>query len=257
PYTKVSYCTEALVMRLTLQSHFTWDLKKEDLQLDDLCKQLQHNIELALGQRGAVANAYSFLNQEPQGSGSGSGSVHSLDPVSLSLQAKHPVDSSTDLRPEVYGEQGWTFLKFSKSYYPRAIDCFRKALELQPENWEMNTKTVVLPVGVCRADVHLSSDLQNITETYPEELPATKQLRQALETNPDDGVLMSMLALKLLVHRKPQEAQRPDVTTETRRHHRDQTSSTETRPPSTLTIKEDLLRPFLVLIITVLVTNQL
>lgn len=58
--------------------------------------------------------------------------------VSWSLQVKYPVDSSTDLHPDVYGEKGWTFLKLSKSFYPRAIECFRKALELQPDNWEWN-----------------------------------------------------------------------------------------------------------------------
>lgn len=46
-----------------------------------------------------------------------------------------------------------------------------------------------------------SSYLQNVNDWYPEESPATKQLRQALEKNPDDGVLMSLLALKL-VHDK-------------------------------------------------------
>lgn len=40
-----------------------------------------------------------------------------------------------------------------------------------------------------------------------EESPAVKQLHRALEVNPDDGVLLSILALKLLKE-KPQEAER-------------------------------------------------
>ena len=58
--------------------------------------------------------------------------------VSDSLQVKHPADSSTVLHPEVYGEKAWTFLKFSKSYYPKAIECFCRALELQPDDCEFN-----------------------------------------------------------------------------------------------------------------------
>lgn len=45
-----------------LESRFTWDLKKEDLELDDLSKQLQHDIDLQLGQRGALAHSYRFLS---------------------------------------------------------------------------------------------------------------------------------------------------------------------------------------------------
>ena len=40
----------------------------------------------------------------------------------------------------------------------------------------------------------------------PEESPATKQLRRALTINPDDGVLLAMLALKLLCYQKHGEA---------------------------------------------------
>ena len=43
-------------------------------------------------------------------------------------------------------------------------------------------------------------------ELSDEESPAIKQLRRALEINPDDGVLMSMLALKLLYYQKHREA---------------------------------------------------
>lgn len=57
----------------------------------------------------------------------------------VTLQVKHPPDSSTDLHPEVYGEKGWTFLKFSSSYYTKAEEYFCKALELQPDDWEWNT----------------------------------------------------------------------------------------------------------------------
>ncbi|GAA6235911.1 uncharacterized protein LOC108891481, partial [Lates japonicus] len=120
------------------------------------------------------------------------------------ILVKYPVDSSTDLHPDVYGEKGWTFLKLSKSFYPRAIECFRKALELQPDNWEWNNGYAIT---LYRTELD-SSELypeKRVSETS-EESPATKQLRRALELNPDDGVLMSMLALKLVIYKKHKEA---------------------------------------------------
>lgn len=51
---------------------------------------------------------------------------------------KYPTASSTDLHPEVLGEKGWTYLKFSRSYYPKAVDCFREAVKLQPKDREWN-----------------------------------------------------------------------------------------------------------------------
>lgn len=217
-----------------LQSRFTWDLKKEDLELDDLSKQLQHDIDLQLGQRGALAHSYRFLSyvrylqgkpeealsllteseektRECYGQESELRLIvtygdlawlkyHTEDYAQSQtycqrvedILVNHPPDPSTDLHPEVYGEKGWTFLKFSSSYYTKAEECFRKALELQPDDWEWNTGYAIV----------LYRTEQNVNDWYPEESPATKQLRRALEKNPDDdGVLMSMLALKL-VHDK-------------------------------------------------------
>lgn len=55
----------------------------------------------------------------------------------------------------------------------------------------------------------MESHLQRVLETSQEdeESPAVQQLRRALEINPDDGVLLSMLALKLFAYQKLQEAE--------------------------------------------------
>lgn len=53
------------------------------------------------------------------------------------LQEKYPTDSP-DVLLQVYSEKAWTFLKFSRSYYPRATDCFCRALDLQPDDCELN-----------------------------------------------------------------------------------------------------------------------
>ncbi|XP_070707968.1 interferon-induced protein with tetratricopeptide repeats 5-like [Pempheris klunzingeri] len=223
-----------------LQSRFTWDLKQEDADLNNLCTRLQDHIELRLGDRGAVAYTYSllayvsFLQERRQEAASllsqsekttrecyGVDSERRLivtygDLAWLKYHTgdytqsqsycqmvddillKYPTGSSTDLHPEVYGEKGWTYLKFLKSYYHKAIDCFRKALELQSDDSEWNAGCAI---ALYRTEPRVLETLQEA-----EESPAIKQLRRALEVNPDDCVLLSMLALKLFAYQKHQEA---------------------------------------------------
>ncbi|XP_069581247.1 interferon-induced protein with tetratricopeptide repeats 5-like [Brachyistius frenatus] len=224
---------------LQLQSCFTWDLKEEQLELDDLSRQLQHDIELQLGQPGAEAHACRFLayvrylqgqpeealsllNQSEEKTRESYGEederrlivtygdlawlrYHRGDFTQSrtfcqrvhDILVKHPLGSSSDLHPEVYGEKGWTFLKFSKFYYPRAIECFKRALELQPDDCEWNAGYAI---ALFRTE-------PNDLKIHHEESPATKQLRRAVEINPDDGVLLSMLALKLVLYQKHREAE--------------------------------------------------
>ncbi|XP_070782866.1 interferon-induced protein with tetratricopeptide repeats 5-like [Enoplosus armatus] len=226
---------------LQLQSRFTWDLKKEDVDLENLSTRLHDHIDLQLGQRGAVAYTYSFLayvrylqgrpeeavallNQSEETTKECYGEeserrlivtygdlawlkYHTGDITQSqsycqkvdNILLKYPTDSSTVLHPEVYGEKAWTYLKSLKSYYPKAIDCFRKALELQPDDSEWNAG--------CAIALYRTEPWDLETSQKDEETPAIKQLRRALEINPDDGVLLSMLALKLADYRKHQEAE--------------------------------------------------
>ncbi|XP_026207720.1 interferon-induced protein with tetratricopeptide repeats 5-like [Anabas testudineus] len=166
---------EDLYSRLQqLQSHFTWDLKKEDLELE------QQDEDQELGQQRAVAHSCCFLAyvRYLQGRPEEAESILSQSEEKIrecygeesdlrlivtygdlawlkyhrgdytqsqnfykrvqDVLVKYPVDSSTDLHPEVYGEKAWTYLKLSKSYYSKAIDCFRRALKLQPDRYEWN-----------------------------------------------------------------------------------------------------------------------
>uniref|UniRef100_A0A3P9AYN6 Interferon-induced protein with tetratricopeptide repeats 5 n=1 Tax=Maylandia zebra TaxID=106582 RepID=A0A3P9AYN6_9CICH len=203
-----------------LQCHFTWDLKK-DVDLKNLSTRLQDHIKLQLGQRGAVARSYSFLayvrysfhkealsllNQseetirERHGDESERRLIVTYGDMAwlkyhlnlLPLQVKYPTGSSASLLPEVYGEQAWTYLKLSKSYYLQAVDSFRKALEIQTDDIEWNAGYAI---ALFR------------TEEETEEPPSIKQLHFALELNPDDAVLQSMLAVKLGAYKKYKEAE--------------------------------------------------
>ncbi|KAM6963502.1 interferon-induced protein with tetratricopeptide repeats 5-like [Tautogolabrus adspersus] len=223
-----------------LQCRFTWDLKKEDMDLDNLSTRLQDHIDLNLGQKGAPARSNSFLayvrylQGRPQDAASllktsekltrechGEESERRLivtygDLAWLKyhtgdftesqkyctrveeILVKFPSGPPADLHPEVYGEKGWSYLKFSHSYYTKAIECFRKALELQPDDSEWNA-------GCAIALFRLEPRPK--TGEVEEASPAVTQLRRALQINPDDGVLLSMLALKLLNFLKHREAE--------------------------------------------------
>ncbi|XP_035998300.1 interferon-induced protein with tetratricopeptide repeats 5 isoform X1 [Fundulus heteroclitus] len=224
-----------------LQSRFTWNLRKEDMDMESLSTRLKEHIKLQLGRPGAVALSYSFLayvrylQNQPE------------EALSLLLQSeqktkecygeeserrlivtygdlawlkyhtgyylesqtycqrvqdilkKYPSSSSTVLHPEVYGEQGWTYLKFSKSLYPKAIECFLSALEIQKDDSEWNA-------GYAIALFRTERNKPEPSEK-PEDSAAIKQLHQALEINPDDAVLLSMLSVKLGAYKKHEEAE--------------------------------------------------
>ncbi|KAL2078344.1 hypothetical protein ACEWY4_026029 [Coilia grayii] len=112
------------------------------------------------------------------------------------IKQKFPTESPTVLHPEVYGEKGWTFLKFARNYYDRAKECFKKALELEPENSEWNAGYAI---ALYRTEYEMSG-VEN-SETV-------KQLRRAIEINPGDAVLLVLLGLRLKVLKQVSESER-------------------------------------------------
>uniref|UniRef100_A0A3P9B0L8 Interferon-induced protein with tetratricopeptide repeats 5 n=1 Tax=Maylandia zebra TaxID=106582 RepID=A0A3P9B0L8_9CICH len=191
-----------------------------DVDLKNLSTRLQDHIKLQLGQRGAVARSYSFLNQreealsllnqseetirERHGDESERRLIVTYGDMAwlkyhlnlLPLQVKYPTGSSASLLPEVYGEQAWTYLKLSKSYYLQAVDSFRKALEIQTDDIEWNAGYAIA--------LFRTEEVSFISLISP---PSIKQLHFALELNPDDAVLQSMLAVKLGAYKKYKEAE--------------------------------------------------
>uniref|UniRef100_A0A667YT81 Uncharacterized protein n=1 Tax=Myripristis murdjan TaxID=586833 RepID=A0A667YT81_9TELE len=214
---------------LKLESRFMWDLRKEHMDLEDLSTRLQEQIDEGPGRRDTVDHSYSFLayvrylqdrpeeavlllNQSEERTRERFGeeserwlivtygdlawlSYHTGDYTLCEAycgRLRNPTSSPSVLHPEVYGEKAWTFLKFSIRYYPRAIQCFRKAMELQPDNSEWNS-------GYAIALYQTSEEA--------EDSPVIRQLRRALELSPDDGMLLMLLALRLHFYQQHEEAE--------------------------------------------------
>ncbi|XP_044152917.1 interferon-induced protein with tetratricopeptide repeats 5-like [Bufo gargarizans] len=89
---------------------------------------------------------------------------------------------------EIYGEKAWTLLKFCGQYYEEAKQCFLKALELEPEDpeWNSGYATVVYRLEGFNGRKCAASECKSL-----------ELLERAVEKNPNDAVVKSLLALKL------------------------------------------------------------
>ncbi|KAL4008198.1 hypothetical protein ACER0C_002050 [Sarotherodon galilaeus] len=229
-----------LVSRLQqLQCHFTWDLKL-DVDLETLSNRLQIDIDFHQSHHEGESCTYSLLayvrylqdqreealsllnqSEETIRESYGDESEKRLivtygDMAWLKYHAgdfaqsqsycqrvedilvKYPTGSSASLLPEVYGDQAWTYFKVSRSSLSKAIDCFHKALQVKTHDTEWNAGYAI--TLFCREQWYLENKQEG------EESQATKQLRFALEINPNNAALQCMLAVKLAVNQKYQEA---------------------------------------------------
>nr|XP_013802097.1 PREDICTED: interferon-induced protein with tetratricopeptide repeats 5-like [Apteryx mantelli mantelli] len=89
--------------------------------------------------------------------------------------------------PEIYAEKGWALLKFGRTYYARAKECFENALKKEPNNPEFNA-------GHAIAVYRLESISCGSSE---DESSSLEPLRRAVELNPNDTSVVALLALKL------------------------------------------------------------
>ncbi|KAJ8366178.1 hypothetical protein SKAU_G00150090 [Synaphobranchus kaupii] len=112
------------------------------------------------------------------------------------IKKKFPTESRSALHPEIYGEKGRAFLKFSRQYYEKAKECFEKALELEPEEIEWNNGYAVALYRI---------ECYNLTRL--DESPASKQLRRVLELDPNNAYMMVLLGLKHADYKKYQKAE--------------------------------------------------
>ncbi|XP_051002317.1 interferon-induced protein with tetratricopeptide repeats 1-like [Acomys russatus] len=82
---------------------------------------------------------------------------------------------------EMDSEEGWALLKCGGKNYTRAMACFAKALEVEPENPEYNTGYAVTAYRQDRDENSISLE----------------PLRKAVRLNPEDPYIKVLLALKL------------------------------------------------------------
>ncbi|XP_044156077.1 interferon-induced protein with tetratricopeptide repeats 5-like isoform X2 [Bufo gargarizans] len=89
---------------------------------------------------------------------------------------------------EMYGDKAWSLLHCGRRYYEEAKQCFLKALELEPEDpeWNSGYATVVYRLE--------SFDDRKCPASQCKSL---ELLERAVEKNPNDAVVKSLLALKL------------------------------------------------------------
>ncbi|XP_009676112.2 interferon-induced protein with tetratricopeptide repeats 5-like [Struthio camelus] len=89
--------------------------------------------------------------------------------------------------PEIYAEKGWALLRFGRTYYGRAKECFENALKEEPNNPECNAGRAIAMYR-----------LQNVSwQSCKDEKSSLEPLRRAVELNPNDTSLVALLALKL------------------------------------------------------------
>ncbi|XP_048026575.1 interferon-induced protein with tetratricopeptide repeats 11 [Megalobrama amblycephala] len=227
--TEMSSIQDSLQPKLDqLECHFTWDIKKDDLVLTDILKRLEEQVKLGLGREQGVARTHCSLGyvkfllehkdealthlvksetliKENLGDNCDKTLIVTYGNFAwINYHMKNYSDCESYLMklqkiketfptefssfPEVLGEKGWAYLKFSRKYYDRAVEVFQKAVELDPENSEWNA-------GYATALYRIETSTR--TESCTVDSPAIKQLRQALDINPDDNTLRVLLGLKL------------------------------------------------------------
>ncbi|XP_058648928.1 interferon-induced protein with tetratricopeptide repeats 10 [Onychostoma macrolepis] len=218
-----------------LECHFTWALMKDDMDLNDLLSRLEEQIKLDLAKKEVLARTYNALayvqfllefHEEAHNNLMTSVELHMEchgdefhktlivtygNLAWLNYHMSNYTECESYLKklqeinetfptefssvPEVLGEKGWTFLKFSCKYYDRAKQCFRKALDLEPEEGEWNAGYAIALYRTEYERVSL------------EDSPTIKQLRRAIDTNPDDDVLKVLLGMRLVIYKRYGEAE--------------------------------------------------
>ncbi|XP_033005115.1 LOW QUALITY PROTEIN: interferon-induced protein with tetratricopeptide repeats 5-like [Lacerta agilis] len=90
-------------------------------------------------------------------------------------------------RPQMYYEKGWAQLMFCQNYTAKAKESFAKALEKEPENPEFNS-------GYAISVYRLEREYEKRSAAEGSSL---ELLKKAAKLNPNDALVLPLLALKL------------------------------------------------------------
>ncbi|XP_050981678.1 interferon-induced protein with tetratricopeptide repeats 8 [Labeo rohita] len=101
-----------------------------------------------------------------------------------------PAPSPAELHREVQSEKAWSLLKFSRKTYIRAKESFLEALQKEPDDKEWNT-------GFAFSLFRLEGlKIGRYKRVAVEESPAVLQLKKALNLDPDNPMIHVYLGLK-------------------------------------------------------------
>ncbi|XP_016343942.1 interferon-induced protein with tetratricopeptide repeats 1-like [Sinocyclocheilus anshuiensis] len=211
-----------------LSCHFTWDLQKEDADLNFLEVKIRERLAVKCEYEGNLKQReFNFLafikhlqgfddealktlqlakKEHPDDDSSvivtygNLAWVHSLmgsvtkaetyiEKVNEILRA-FPAPSPTELHREVQSEKAWSLLKFSRKTYIRAKESFLEALQKELDDKEWNT-------GFAFSLFRLEGlKIGQYKRVRFEESPAVLQLKKALNLDPDNAMIHVYLGLK-------------------------------------------------------------
>ncbi|XP_078421378.1 interferon-induced protein with tetratricopeptide repeats 5-like [Cetorhinus maximus] len=211
-----------------LQCHFTWAPQKENIDIDDMKQRLEDSIQLDTQYQARSHNQLAFVNclqgnhekaiqnlQEAERflrenhedefekrsiitygnyawvyyhMGQLTEAQSYLDKLEEICKQFPDASRYTAKIPEVYGEKGWALLTTAAQYYEEAMECFKKALEEDPDNfdWNVGYATVLSRLEGCYGAREGWGPVESV-----------KQWRRVLELDPNDSEAMVQLALKL------------------------------------------------------------
>ncbi|NXF44950.1 IFIT5 protein, partial [Oceanites oceanicus] len=223
---------------LQLECHFTWTLLKQDVDLDDLEETIGDQIEFFIEFNIANYNLQSYVCHLKN---SNEEALRNLQKAEEIVKKKHPdeiarrslvtwgnyawiyyhmeryeeaqtyvskventckkLSSNAQWKiqlPEIYAEQGWALLKFGGKYYERAKNCFENSLKNEPNNPEFNAGYAIAMYRLEQLSHRQCEDVS----------PSLEPLKRAVELNPNDTVIMALLALKLQDLKRADEGER-------------------------------------------------
>ncbi|KAG2462298.1 IFT1B protein, partial [Polypterus senegalus] len=211
---------------MQLECYFTWGLEKEAVDLDNLVQRLLDSIRLPTGKvrtfnflayvkylQGCNEDALAYLKQAEDYAmkdhedefekwvlvsyGNYAWLYYHMGDISKAQDFLSQIKDICKNIPSasrysaplsiVDGEKGWCYLRFARKYYKEAIVYFQKALEQEPDDLEWNKGYAI---ALYRTE---SFDTISMEESL-----ALKQLKHAMELNPEDAHILVLLGLKLM-----------------------------------------------------------
>ncbi|XP_042313292.1 interferon-induced protein with tetratricopeptide repeats 5-like isoform X2 [Sceloporus undulatus] len=224
---------------LQLDCHFTWVLLKEDIDPDELEERILEQIEFLHSK--SKAQNYHLLAYVKYLNGKKEEALENLQKAEEAVKIEYPgdtekqslvtwgnyawlyyhMDKQTEAQayidkikkickqhgsalpykmklPQIFCEKGWALLKFGGKYHEKAKESFAKALEEEPDNPEFNAGYAIT--------VYRLEDYYGRKSAA--EGSSLEPLRRAVQLNPEDPFVVSLLAIKLQETNKIHEGEK-------------------------------------------------